>query len=162
MRGVVLVMLLGVLVTLASCGDGVRTDPKPKSSGYIAANHIIYMMQENRSFDHYFGQLNSYRQSQGLSADVDVTPADAIQVSLDDTTTFTPFHLNSKCVEDLSPYWNESHTDWNLASPTSGTPMMDGFAHSAGNTALNSSPPGYDLKGRRVMGYYDGTDLPYY
>jgi phospholipase C len=150
-------------MTLAGCGGSVKTDPPPlQSSGHTAVNHIIYMMQENRSFDHYFGQLKSYRQSQGLSADVDVTPPDAVQISLDGATTLTPFHLNSKCVEDLSPYWNESHNDWNLASPTSGTPMMDGFAHSAGSVARNSSPPGYDLDGKRIIGYYDDTDLPYY
>src|SRR5881394_2842106 len=162
MRGVVSVMLLGVLVTLASCGDGVRTDPKPKSSGYIAANHIIYMMQENRSFDHYFGQINSYRQSQGLSTDVDGTPPDAAQIGFDGTTIFTPFHLNSKCVENLSPYWNESHKDRNFGAPTSDTAMMDGFARSAGNNTRNSVPVGFDVNGQRIMGYYDSTDLPYY
>jgi phospholipase C len=36
-------------------------------------NHIILFMQENRSFDHYFGQLNAYRakQTPPLPQDVD-------------------------------------------------------------------------------------------
>ncbi len=138
--------------------------PKPASNpqDIAAVNHIVYMIQENRSFDHYFGQLNAYRQSQGLNPDVDVTPPNASQLSFDGSTSFTPFQMHSKCVEDLSSYWNESHAAWNHAAPTSGTPMMDGFAYSAGNFSRNSVPPGHDINGQRVMGYYDDTDLPYY
>jgi phospholipase C len=167
------VLVLGLAVIAASCGGGttakvvdppppVEPPPPPPPSDITVVNHIIYMMQENRSFDHYFGQINSYRLSQGAGADVDGTPANASQLSYDKTTTFTPFHMNSKCVEDLSSYWNESHNDWNHAAPTSGTPMMDGFAHAAGGNSRHSNPPGYDFNGQRVMGYYDETDLPYY
>ena len=125
-------------------------------------NHIIYMLQENRSFDQYFGQMNAYRQSQGLSADVDVTPANASQLSYDHSTTFAPFHMNSQCMEEMSSYWNESHNDWNHFAPTTATPLMDGFANSAGGDSRHSDPPGFDINGQRVMGYYDENDLPYY
>src|ERR1051326_6525573 len=48
----------------------------PPTLGNITKiNHIIFMAQENRSFDHYFGHLNDFRVSQGLGADVDGTPA---------------------------------------------------------------------------------------
>ncbi len=42
-----------------------------------AINHIIYMLQENRSFDHYFGKLNEYRVANhfGGATDVDGIPA---------------------------------------------------------------------------------------
>src|SRR5438309_4171839 len=42
-------------------------------------NHIIFMAQENRGFDHYFGHLNSYRTAlpYNLPPDVDGTPANA-------------------------------------------------------------------------------------
>jgi phospholipase C len=120
------------------------------------------MLQENRGFDEYFGQLNAYRQSKGLGADVDVTPASASQLAYDHSTSFTPFHMNSMCVEELSDYWNESHNDWNHGAPTSATPLMDGFANSAGGDSRHSNPPGYDINGQRVMGYYDDSDLPYY
>lgn len=158
----------GVLLVLGGCGGGNMEEAPPppppsRSPGDITAvNHIIYMMQENRSFDHYFGQLNNYRQAHGLGPDVDVTPANAFQVGTDRVSVFTPFHMDSKCVEDLSAYWNESHNAWNHAAPTSGTPMMDGFAYSAGNFSRNSDPPGADINGQRVMGYYDDRDLPYY
>jgi len=127
-----------------------------------AVKHIIYMLQENRSFDQYFGQMNAYRQNQGFSADVDVTPDNASQLSYDHSTTFTPFHMNSQCMEEMSSYWNESHNDWNHFAPTTATPLMDGFANSAGGDSRNSNPPGFDINGQRVMGYYDDGDLPYY
>jgi phospholipase C len=120
------------------------------------------MLQENRSFDQYFGQLNAYRQRQGYSADVDVTPPNASQLSYDHSTTWTPFPMTSQCVEEMSSYWNESHNDWNHNAPTSATPMMDGFANAAGGNSRNSNPPGFDINGQRVMGYYDERDLPYY
>jgi hypothetical protein len=42
--------------------------PPPPSTpaDLTAVNHIIFMMQENQSFDRYFGQLNTYRQARGL------------------------------------------------------------------------------------------------
>ena len=120
------------------------------------------MMQENQSFDHYFGQLNTYRQANGYSTDVDGTPANASELAFDHSTSFTPFHMISMCTEDLSSYWNESHNDWNHFAPTTSTPLMDGYANSAGNNSRNSNPPGFDINGQRVMGYYDDSDLPYY
>jgi phospholipase C len=166
-------LVLAFGLALTGCGMGGNNSapspnsntpppPPPPTGDITAVNHIIFMMQENRSFDEYFGQLNSYRQSQGLGADVDVTPANASQLSFDKTTSFTPFHMVSMCAEELSSYWNESHNDWNHEDPTSATAAMDGYAFSAGNDSRNSVPPGFDINGQRVMGYYDGGDLPYY
>src|SRR5207245_2157869 len=118
------------------------------------------MFQENRGFDEYFGQLNNYRVAQGLNPDVNVTPANASQLSYDHTTTFTPFHMVSMCVEDLSDYWNESHNDRNHTAPASATATMDGFANSAGGNSRNSAI-GYDINGHRLMGYYHDQDLRY-
>src|SRR5215469_16363682 len=150
---------LGLCIFLMACGGTAsRTthsaDPVP-TGDISVVNHIVFMLQENESFDRYFGQLNAYRQSQGLGADVDVTPPNASSLSYDGSTSFTPFHMLSMCVESLSPFWNESHRDWNRKDPTSGTPLMDGFAFSA-HAAL------YDTNGKRVMGYYDQQDFPYY
>ena len=36
-----------------------------------SVKNIVIMLQENRSFDHYFGHLNEYRTAHGLPADVD-------------------------------------------------------------------------------------------
>jgi phospholipase C len=160
-----------VLTGCGGLGQGGGTDPTttpppqtppPPSADITVVNHIIFMMQENQSFDRYFGQLNAYRQSKGYGADVNGTPATASQLAFDHSTSFTPFHMISMCAEDLSSYWNESHNDWNHLAPTTATPLMDGYANSAGNNSRNSIPMGFDINGQRVMGYYDDSDLPYY
>jgi len=163
-----LLLVLTLPLLLVGCGIGGQSSSSANhqhtvpTGGRKAINHIIYMLQENQSFDHYFSQLNAYREKLGLSADVDVTPANASQLAYDHSTTFVPFHMNSACVEELSSFWNESHNDWNHRVPTSGTPAMDGFAYSAGNNSRHSSALGFDINGARVMGYYDDKDLPYY
>jgi phospholipase C len=160
------IITLAQALALTGCGTGHGSVSKPKRTDppidLSAVHHIIYMLQENQSFDHYFSQLNRYRQSAGLPGDVDVTPANASEVAYDHSTMFTPFHMRSTCVEELSSYWNESHNAWNHSNPTSAIPMMDGFAISAGNNSRNHIPAGFDINGQRVMGYYDDADLPYY
>jgi len=158
----------GLAFLLAGCGTGATTSQGSNNSlqdpgaDITAVHHIIFMLQENRSFDHYFAKLNEYREAQGLAPDVDEMPANASSLSFDRSKVFTPFHMISVCTEDLSSYWNESHNDRNHEEPTSATALMDGFAHSAGNDSRNGTPPGFDINGQRVMGYYDDNDLPYY
>jgi phospholipase C len=127
--------------------------------GLSELKHIIWMFQENRSFDHYFGHMNDYRTSIGLPADVDGTPANASNASTDGTV-YTPFHLATSCMEDLTPGWTESHRDFNLQTPTSETPMMDGFVWNAAHMAQYSGF--HDTEGRRAMGYYTSDELNYY
>jgi phospholipase C len=156
-----LVLSVALLLVAVGCQGLRNSDAPAKPTGDIVkVNHIIYMLQENRSFDSYFGKLNAYRATKGLSQDVDVTPANASQLSYDKSTTFTPFHMKSMCVEDMSPYWNESHNAWNHSDHTSPTPAMDGFAFAAGGDSQVVG--GFDINGQRVMGYYTDQDLPYY
>ena len=163
--------LMAALVWCCSCGSGNNGPvpapgpappapaPTPKAD-LKPVNHIIFMLQENRSLDHYFGMLNEYRKTQGLPQDVDVTPSNATQLAYDKSAIFSPFHMNSMCVEDMSPYWNESHNAWNHSDHTSPVPAMDGFAHAAGGDSRIAG--GFDINGQRVMGYYTDQDLPYY
>ena len=131
------------------------------SATFQSINHIVFLLQENRSFDHYFGHINDYRQSVGLGADVDGTPANASNPTFDETGTITPFHLNSMCVENPSPSWDESHVDFNLHTPISSVWMGDGFVHTAAHVSMTTTGA-TDVEGRRVMGYYDSNDLPFY
>ena len=117
------------------------------------------MLQENRSFDHYFGQLPPYLKNNGYPQTVDGEPGNASNPSPSGGSV-SAFHLSTQCVQNLSPFWNESHRDFNLNKPLSATPTMDGFVVEAGN---NAAINGYaDVKGARAIGYYDWTDLPYY
>src|SRR5690242_17018818 len=57
--------------------------PPPTPTDITALNHIIFMFQENRSFDHYFGHLNTYRHNQGWGgmSDVDTLDSTALAAS---------------------------------------------------------------------------------
>jgi phospholipase C len=131
-------------------------------------NHIIFMFQENHTFDSYFGQMNPYRASLGLSTDVDdlTNPSFALNPNPSYNAgaqgpPIAPFKMKSACIEDLTPSWNESHTDRNLNAPSSTTATpMNGFAYEAGAYATNNSL--VDVTGKRAMGYYDQSVVNYY
>jgi phospholipase C len=124
-------------------------------------NHIIFMFQENRSFDHYFGKLNDYRAMQGLPPDVDgIPPQGFTNPTYDEKGVVPSFHLKSSCIVNPSPSWNESHVDYNLHSPSSNVATMDGFVHTAASGSRKNNQP--DQEGYRAMGYYDWNELNYY
>ena len=141
-----------------------------------AIKHIIFMMQENRSFDNYFGKLGAYRASKVSGAspsdvnDLDQLPtalANGIKTRTDaphPSMLIPPFHERTLQTEDLSPSWNESHYDAHLVGmnylnvTSSSTFKMDYFLQ----TTHSVSPDKYDPDGTRPLGYYDQTDLPYY
>jgi phospholipase C len=140
--------------------------PGPPGNGSNSQiKHVVWMLQENRSFDHYFGNLNAYRQSKGLGNDVDGLPADASNPSVDGTTTVNAFHLNTVCFENVTPSWDESRRDINRYNPAALTGPMNGFVYSAGRYAQAETAAGRtytDLAGIRAMGYYTERELPYY
>jgi phospholipase C len=148
------------------------TSAKPARNLQDSINHIIFMLQENRSFDHFLGHLPDYWQAhtdqfpQATNGTTfDAEPADASNVA-DDGSTVTAFHLTTVCVENPSPSWNESHVDWNLHNPYSDTYLGDGFVHTTGLQKNVSGPlagqPYYDSLGKRAMGYYTDRELNYY
>ena len=117
------------------------------NSGITQLRHIIFYVQENRSFDHYFGMLGQYRASKGLPNDIDGIPTN---VTLYNTKgqPVSPFHLQTFCVESLPINWNSSWTEVDGGK-------MDGFMKVAPYTTADPS-------GTRTMGYYDQSELPYY
>jgi len=158
------------------------TAPVTVSPGNLNAsvNHIIFMMQENRTFDHYFGMLNPYRVAKGYSVGDDgVTyTVDGIDDKLstisnldDEGQSYSPFKLTSTCVDDNSSSWLPSYGDVNRYDFSSGRLIsMDGFVHTAEGYSKFCSIPANnctggqftDLTGQRAMGYYDGSFLNYY
>jgi phospholipase C len=158
--------LLALLGVLCGC-QGVSSNVTPQLN---PINHVVFMVQENRSLDTYFGQLPAYWQANGYPqasqpSAFDGMPANASNPSFDGTSTVSAFHVATECVQNLSPSWNESHEDWNRTEPTSSTATMDGFVFNAASYAMNppaDEAPIYDTAGVRAMGYYDGSDLNYY
>src|SRR5689334_10540177 len=78
------------------------------NSGLSNLKHIIFYMNENRSFDNYFTNLNNYRASKGLPTDVDVQDTNKIYTDVDGKK-YKPFHIPTTCIEVTSPGWNETH-----------------------------------------------------
>lgn len=98
----------------------------------IPIDHVIVVIQENRSFDHYFGAM------EGVDGfDESYTNPDA------EGTPVAPFHTTEYCIEDVAHGWNAVHTQV-------GDGSMDGF--------IATNEP----NGERAMGYLDGSDLPFY
>jgi phospholipase C len=149
----------GLLLVLCGCQGLVNGTG---GSGDIqSVKHIVFMAQENRSFDTYFGHMPDYWAANGFPSQAfDGIPANASNPSFDLTTTIPAFHVATQCIENLSPSWNESHLDWNRQDPTSGTATLDGFVYNAANFAMNEQFT--DIAGERAMGYYDASDLNYY
>ena len=155
------VALLAALLALCSCVGLTRTGGGEQAGSMESLQHIVFMVQENRTFDHYFGQLGAYRAANGLGAasDIDGLPPGAWNAA-DNGTIIHSFHLGTTCVEELSDDWFESHVDMNENHAGSSTVLMDGFVHIAGGYALAFDE--LDTTGVRAMGYYDENELPYY
>jgi phospholipase C len=154
-----------------------------------AINHIIFMAQENRSFDHYLGTLRAYWAANNIpdqsldglpqfnptsgipplygppptnpGCDPAYPPPDKCTVD-SNSPQIESFQLISQCVEDPGDAWDESHFDWNLFNPTSGTPALNGLVYSAAIEARSRKPPYYDTDGIGGMGYNDSSELNYY
>jgi phospholipase C len=127
-----------------------------------SVNHIIFMLQENRSFDSYFGKLNDYRASQ-FHVGRDVDDLEAVFANPDDhgNPVFS-FHFGTSCIFSDTAAWQESWGDMNRFDAPSGPLLLDGFVHTAGLFAAGNHVA--DTRGMRAMGFYNGADLtlPYW
>ena len=133
-------------------------------------NHVIFMMQENRTFDTYFGMLNPYRQANGWNVgdDGNTYNVDGIDDKLatsnedDEGTSFTLFHTVSSCLDDMSSDWLASYGDVSRYDfSTTRSMLMDGFVHTAEGYAKGGYGDGQftDLVGQRAMAYYRDTSV---
>jgi phospholipase C len=144
------------------------------SKGNISnLNHIILMMQENRAFDDYFGELAEYRVNHNppirgaqLSDVNDLhTLPPGYQICNAQNQCFGPFHARTECIENLSPSWDETHYDMDLVGndwlnlTDASVYKMDRFLDT---TLSGGSGDKYDPTHSRPLGYYDQTDLPFY
>ena len=169
-------------VTLTGTSSVTATFSVPVQ-GINNINHIILFAQENRSLDHYFGQMAAYWAANGYGTNgqtFDGLPQTGTPLSVPgcaagtwgDSCSPSPsnpissFHLQSACIENQSPFWNEAHNQWDYSDPSGSNPNdltnppLDGFAFTA---AYDAGSNGFmDVEGVRAMGYYDGTDLNYY
>lgn len=169
--------------TVAAAGKGgnasaaITVTVEPGGS-VDAIDHVVLMLQENHTFDNYFGMLNPYRESNGWTkaADGNTYMVDGIADKLskisnsdDEGTSFPLFPLTSTCVDDETSSWLESYGQVNRYDFSSTRSInMDGFVHTAENYAKNCTTGGghcagtfTDFTGQRAMGYYDQSFLNY-
>ncbi len=102
----------------------------------IPIEHIIIVMQENHSFDMHLGKLNK---PEFYGSEVDGVSEQMLNFD-NRGKPVSVFHLPSRCMVDTDHTWAGMHSSWNLGA-------NDGFVKT---------------NGRRVMGYFDETDLSYY
>ena len=139
-----------------------------------AIQHVIFMMQENRTFDSYFGMLNPYRVNNGwdIGDDGIQYTVDGIDDKLskisnvdDEGTSYSLFKTTSTCLDDMTSAWLESYGDVSRYDfSTTRKILMDGFVHVAENYAKSGVGSGTftDMTGQRAMAYYDEGFLNYY
>ena len=144
-------------------------------------DHVIFMLQENHTFDNYLGMLNPYRKANGwnIGDDGKDYEVDGIDDKLskisnqdDGGDTYSLFKFTSTCIDDETSDWLASYGQVNTYDFLTTRPiLMDGFVHNAEGYAKSCSAPGAggscsgtftDLTGKRSMGYYDQGFLNYY
>ncbi|MGC2110236.1 MAG: alkaline phosphatase family protein [Candidatus Korobacteraceae bacterium] len=143
------------------------------TGGVSNLKHIIFMVQENRAFDNYFGVLAQYRVShqppiQGAQLsdvnDLHTLPP-GYTIKNPAGNSYAPYHQRTECIENLSPSWDETHYDMDLVGndwlnlTQSSQYLMDRFLDT---TLSGGSGDQYDPNHTRPLGYYDQTDLPFY
>jgi phospholipase C len=129
---------------------------KPAGSDLGAIEHIVFLMMENRSYDHYFG---AYPRGRGF----DDHPARSLGAFAQDyphgpalvpAGKLLPFHLDIssgtvECTHDLTHSWGPMHLCWNHG-------RMDSWV------SVHTSPTYEGSNGAMTMGYYDRSDLAFY
>ena len=128
-------------------------DPAPGSS-YLDAEHVVLLMQENRSFDHTYGTLQGVR---GFNDPRVIRLPNKNLVWLQSNKegeTFAPFRFN---IKDTKITWMSSlpHS-WSNQVDARNNGKYDGWLESkhSGNKEYAAMP--------LTMGYYTRADIPFY
>lgn len=122
----------------------------------IPIETIVVIMQENRSFDHYFGRFGKYAGRTDVESPPEgaSNPARAGDVS---AATFPYEHAGHFCFLDTAHGWTKVHKQVNGGK-------MDGFYETNHDIPGEVMPdPTMALRdGSRAMWWYDERELPYY
>ncbi len=121
----------------------VLADQAPAKTGTIKdVEHVVIFMQENRSFDHYFGSLRGVRGFSDPRA-IALPNGKPVWFQPNGDGAVTPFRLDTgstsaQCMKSLDHSWKGSHDLWKH--------------HDAWIAA----------KTEMTMGYFTRADLPFY
>ena len=106
--------------------------------------HVVFLMQENRAFDHYFGTLRGVR-GYGDPRPVNLPSGKPVWYQPDGSGYLLPFHptadnLGLQFLEDLAHGWSDTHAAWNGGKYDQWVPN----------------------KGRSTMAYFTRRDIPFH
>ena len=127
----------------------------PKKFDLSQVKHLVFQMQENRSFDHYFGTFPGARGFNDPTAIRLPTGRPVFQQPdpANPDGYLEPWHMSTittgaAAVPSLSHDWRDQHASWNQGA-------MDGWllTHLASDGETNGS---------FTMGYYEEEDIPFH
>jgi len=160
-----------------------------REGGLRRVKHVVVVMQENHSFDNYFGvlpygpdspyrggpcALDDHRCVDGLSCSATASGGLACSNSNvdDDGSRVASFHSGNYCPgPDLAHGWTGSHQEANylnpaltrLASPNDGFVLVnDGHTPPLPDERTQPDTKGESPTEDDTMGYFDQSDLPFY
>jgi len=137
----------------ASVQRALAIDPAPGSS-YLDAEHIVFLMQENRSFDHCYGALQGVR---GFNDPRAIRLPNKNSVWLQTNAageTYAPFRLDIK----------DTRVTWMGSLPHSWSNQVDARNNGKYDKWLDVKQSGHSeyAKMPLTMGYYSRQDIPFY
>src|SRR5262245_45796312 len=143
--------LAALLLESVERAQAIDADP---GTTFLDSEHIVVLMQENRSFDHTYGALRGVR---GFGDPRAVKLPDRRPVWLQTNAageTYAPFRLNIK----------ETSATWLGSLPHSWRDQLEARNHGNHDKWLDAKPSGRrDLSDKTLtLGYYDRSDLPFY
>ena len=123
--------------------EALAAGPKRAHSSLADIEHVIILIQENRSFDSYFGMFP------GVRGYGDRKAHQTFLQKGNDGRTVQPFHFPAGCMADITHDWAPQHQSWNNG-------RMDKFlvAHQDDTVAAAAAD--------ETMGYFDKSDIPLY
>jgi phospholipase C len=136
----------------ASIQRALAIDPRVGST-FLDAEHVVILMQENRSFDHCFGALQGVR---GFNDPRAITQPDKKPVWLQTNEkgeTYAPFRLDIK----------DTKVTWMGSLPHSRASQVDAYNEGKYDQWLIAKRPGNKQYAHMplTLGYYTREDLPF-
>src|SRR2546421_12798051 len=108
----------GVMSALSPSIERAAAIPANRRTGSLRdVEHIVVLMQENRSFDHYFGTLRGVR-GFGDPRPVTLPSGKPVWFQSNGSTDVLPFHPDAKdlglqFLQDLPHGWDDGHAAFN-------------------------------------------------
>jgi phospholipase C len=153
-KAVLLSAAAGVSQVLpASIQKAFAIDPEPGST-YMDAEHVVFLMQENRSFDHMYGTLQGVRGFNDPRA-IQLPNKNKVWLQTNEKgETYPPFRLDIK----------NSKITWMGSLPHSWENQTDARNNGKYDKWLQAKKPGNEAYRQMplTMGYYTREDIPFY